>query len=79
MRSRPTHPTGITFSRKGSGSSRWSISWPRRRTILAEVLIGLLAFDPLSFLNVEPGWKPDFAGDKNVSEMPQLIDFALNV
>jgi len=36
---------------------------------------GLLAFDPLFFLNVEPGWKPPFVGDKNVFEVSKRIDF----
>ena len=47
--------------------------------IVAEVLIGLLAFDPLSFLNVEPGWHPvaPFARDDGTFDMPQLIRIAL--
>lgn len=33
--------------------------------IIAEVLIGLLAGDPLSFLNVNPGWQPTLTGRRD--------------
>ena len=45
--------------------------------IVAEVLVGLLVGDPLSYLNVEPGWRPDLAVD-NTFGMPELIGFALS-
>lgn len=47
--------------------------------IVAEVLIGLLANDPLSYLNVQPGWRPTgpFADTDGTFGMPQLIRFAL--
>ena len=47
--------------------------------IVAEVLLGILASDPLSFLNVEPGWRPTspFAREDGTFEMPDLLNFAL--
>jgi hypothetical protein len=45
--------------------------------IVAEVLIGLLAGDPLSFLGVEPDWKPHDLADNGTFGMPELIAFAL--
>jgi hypothetical protein len=44
--------------------------------IVAEVLLGLLAHDPLSYLRVEPGWTPELA-DGGSFGMPELIAFAL--
>jgi hypothetical protein len=46
--------------------------------IVAEVLIGLLTHDPLSFLRVEPAWRPQapLARDDGTFDMPQLIRFA---
>jgi hypothetical protein len=46
--------------------------------IVAEVLLGILAHDPLSYLRVEPGWTPPppFARDDGTFDMPQLIRFA---
>ncbi len=44
--------------------------------IVAEVLIGLLAGDPLSYLNVEPSWRPTLAVNGHFG-MPELIHFAL--
>jgi hypothetical protein len=44
--------------------------------IVAEVLLGLLKGDPLSFLNVEPCWTPEL-GENGAFKMPQLIRFAL--
>lgn len=46
--------------------------------IVAEVLLGLLAFDRLSYLNVEPDWTPEKEplGDKPVETMADLIRFA---
>jgi hypothetical protein len=46
--------------------------------IVAEVLLGMLAMDPLSYLRVEPGWRPQapFARDDGTFDMPQLIRFA---
>jgi hypothetical protein len=47
--------------------------------IVAEVLLGILALDPLSYLRVEPGWRPQppFARNDGTFEMPELIGFAL--
>jgi hypothetical protein len=47
--------------------------------IVAEVLLGMLALDPLSYLRVEPGWRPQapFVRDDGGFDMPQLIRFAL--
>jgi hypothetical protein len=46
--------------------------------IVAEVLLGLLAHDPLSYLSVEPNWRPvaPLARDDGSFDMPQLIRFA---
>jgi hypothetical protein len=47
--------------------------------IVAEVLLGMLALDPLSYHRVQPGWRPQppFARDDGTFDMPQLIRFAL--
>ena len=47
--------------------------------IVAEVLLGLMAHDPLSYLSVEPNWKPlDALLDEDGEfDMPQLIRFAM--
>jgi hypothetical protein len=47
--------------------------------IVAEVLLGLLAHDPLSYLSVEPNWTPvaPMARDDGGFDMPQLIRFAM--
>ena len=47
--------------------------------IVAEVLLGLLAHDPLSYLGVEPNWTPvaPMARDDGSFDMPQLIRFAM--
>jgi hypothetical protein len=44
--------------------------------IVAEVLIGLLDGDPLSYLNVEPGWAPDLGATPGQFTMPDLIRVA---
>jgi Animal haem peroxidase len=46
--------------------------------IVAEVLLGILANDPLSHLSVEPNWKPEapLARDDGSFDMPRLIEFA---
>ncbi|MGZ8634027.1 MAG: peroxidase family protein [Solirubrobacteraceae bacterium] len=44
--------------------------------IVAEVLIGLLAADPLSYLSVEPGWRPPLANENGEFGMPELVRFA---
>lgn len=44
--------------------------------IVAEVLIGLLSGDPLSWLNIEPDWEPHLAQNGKFG-MPELIRFAL--
>jgi hypothetical protein len=43
--------------------------------IVAEVLIGLLKGDPLSWLNIEPDWQPPLAKNGKFG-MPELIRFA---
>ncbi|MDP9315709.1 MAG: heme peroxidase family protein [Chloroflexota bacterium] len=46
--------------------------------IVAEVLLGLLKGDPLSFINVEPGWRPTLpAATPNEFTMPDLLRFAV--
>ena len=47
--------------------------------IVAEVLLGLLAHDPLSYLSVEPNWTPvrPMAKDDGSFDMPQLLRFAM--
>jgi heme peroxidase len=52
---------------------------PAGARIVAEVILGLLERDPLSYLSVEPGFKPnlpDLDGDGRFT-MPDLIRFAL--
>jgi hypothetical protein len=44
--------------------------------IVAEVLIGLLAADPLSYLRVEPNWKPTLGDAGTEFKMPDLLRFA---
>ena len=44
---------------------------------MAEVLIGLLAGDPLSYLSAEPGWQPPLANDNGEFGMPELVRFAV--
>ena len=46
--------------------------------IVAEVLLGLLAHDPLSYLSVEPNWRPvaPMAREDKSFDMPRLISFA---
>jgi hypothetical protein len=44
--------------------------------IVAEVLIGLLAGDPLSYLSVEPSWKPTLGETESEFAMPDLIKVA---
>ena len=47
--------------------------------IVAEVLIGLLLGDPLSYINVAPGWKPDLPGAKIQGEytLSDLVNFGI--
>lgn len=45
--------------------------------IVAEVLLGLLKGDPLSFVNVEPGWRPHLpSAEAGQFTMADLIKFA---
>jgi hypothetical protein len=46
--------------------------------LVAEVLLGILLHDPLSYLNVEPNWTPvpPMARDDGTFDMPQLLRFA---
>jgi hypothetical protein len=50
--------------------------------IVAETLIGLLAGDPLSFINVEPNWQPIFPRRDGTTAGPftlaDLVNFALS-
>jgi hypothetical protein len=45
--------------------------------IVAEVLIGLLSGDSLSWVNLDPGWRPPLARDGRFG-MPELIRFAFD-
>lgn len=51
--------------------------------IVAEVLIGLLQGDPLSYLNAEPGWTPEAnrfgAGPNGEFGMAELLQFATSM
>jgi hypothetical protein len=44
--------------------------------IVAEVLIGLLAADPLSYLRIEPRWRPTLSDDSTTFDMRALIQCA---
>jgi hypothetical protein len=45
--------------------------------IVAEVLLGLLKGDPLSYLHIEPNWEPELPAAKNGDfTMADLIRFA---
>ncbi|HWH96578.1 MAG TPA: heme peroxidase family protein [Baekduia sp.] len=46
--------------------------------IVAEVLIGLLVGDPLSYINVAPGWRPDLPGAATPGHytLSDLVNFA---
>lgn len=44
--------------------------------IVAEVFIGLLAGDPLSFLNIEPCWKPIFPSEGSDFQLRDILRFA---
>jgi hypothetical protein len=46
--------------------------------IIAEVFVGLLTADKLSYQNVDPAWKPDLANAQGTFTMPDLIRFALS-
>jgi hypothetical protein len=45
--------------------------------IVGETLLGLLGADPLSYLNVEPGWKPHLGATPGVFDMADLLSFAV--
>jgi Animal haem peroxidase len=45
--------------------------------IVAEVLIGLLAGDPLSYLNIEPNWVPTLPPANAAFSLSDLINFGL--
>jgi hypothetical protein len=46
--------------------------------IVAEVLIGLLAGDPLSYLNVQPTWKPTLpAANPGSFTLSDLVNIAV--
>jgi hypothetical protein len=45
--------------------------------IVAEVLIGLLAGDPLSFLGVRPNWKPMLGETAGEFTLSDLVKFAI--
>lgn len=44
--------------------------------LVAEVLIGLLAGDPLSYLRVEPNWQPTLGPGPGEFAMADLLRFA---
>lgn len=45
--------------------------------IVGETLLGLLKHDPLSYLSVEPAWKPTLGQTPGVFDMPDLLRFAV--
>jgi hypothetical protein len=50
---------------------------PTGATIMAEVLVGLLAADPSSYLRVAPAWKPELpAATRGTFTMGDLLRFA---
>lgn len=50
---------------------------PTGARIVTEVLVGMLAGDPSSFLAVDPGWAPELPGeDPGTFTMPDLLRFA---
>jgi hypothetical protein len=44
--------------------------------IVAEVFLGLLAGDPLSYLNIDPSWRPTFAQQGSNFELRDIVVFA---
>jgi hypothetical protein len=44
--------------------------------IVAEVINGLLAADPRSYVRKNPAWTPNFAGDDGLFKMADLVKFA---
>jgi hypothetical protein len=66
----------VVLRAKGGGAAE-RISAPRPR-IVAEVLIGLLAGDPLSYLNVQPTWKPTLpAANPGSFTLSDLVNIAV--
>lgn len=53
---------------------------PTGGRIVAKVLTGLLELDKQSFVNFEPGWRPEppAAGDDGEFDLARLISFALS-
>jgi len=50
---------------------------PTGATIVAEVLVGLLAGDPSSYLRVKPDWKPELPSEvAGQFTMADLLRFA---
>jgi hypothetical protein len=50
---------------------------PAGGRIVAEVLIGLLAGDSLSYLNVKPHWKPTLGPTEGKFTLSDLVNFAI--
>jgi len=65
------HHVSLWQRRSSTSRSQGSATGP-----VAEVLIGLLAGDPLSYLRVKPNWKPDLGDTPGQFAMPDLIRFA---
>ncbi len=45
--------------------------------IVGETLLGLLDADPLSYLSLEPDWKPHLGATPGVFDMVDLLTFAV--
>lgn len=45
--------------------------------IVAEVLVGLITYDPFSYLNVAPGWQPEIPSENSEFELRDLVRFTL--
>jgi hypothetical protein len=48
---------------------------PTGARIVAEVFIGLLQFDPETYLNVQPNWAPTLPTQNGVAQGFQMTDF----
>ncbi len=45
--------------------------------IVGETILGLIKHDPLSYMSVEPCWKPHLGGAPGVFDVPDLLRFAV--
>ena len=46
--------------------------------IVAEVFVGILCEDKLSYQSVDPAWTPELANAQGTFAMPDLIRFAIS-